>query len=36
LWESLGGSVTFSLAALTAACAWVVLRFAPRSLAQPG
>jgi len=36
LWESLGGAVTFSLAALTAACAWAVLRFAPRTIAPPG
>ena len=34
--EALGGSLTFSLAALTAACAWAVLRFAPRGVAPTG
>jgi len=29
LWESVGGAVTFSLAAGVAACAWAVLLFAP-------
>ncbi len=36
LWESVGGAVTFSLAALMAACAWVVLRFAPRRASGGG
>jgi len=34
LWESVGGAVTFSLAAGVAACAWAVLRFSPAAPAR--